>query len=803
MINKILLIVLVVSINFNTTYGQDLNSEPNTVGQIEEILVTATRRVETDILTTPIPMTALNDNMIEKYAPRDLQDMALMTPGLSAGTVSAFKSASFAMRGLYEGTIILYKETPVAVTIDDFVIPHMQTQALEMFDIEQVEVLRGPQGTLFGKNTTAGVVNVKTKQPVLNELFTDIELEYGDFGTQQAKIAVNVPISDDKLAFRIAAMYLKSDGYYKNGAKYGPLPDFVMAASGVNPNKTGAGDGSSVGGDDVLSGRAKLLWEPNENLSAVLTYEMIRDEGDTAPIVNDSPDSYIFSLWGFTNNGGGDPYGRAGVWCRGRTGVDMCSGHQVDVDGIYLNVTYDFGDYTLHSVTGRREQESRLAGDYVGNPGPFSLFDATRDDDRETFQQEFRLASDFDGNFNFVTGVFYQTDDTQFCVNQVVGFLDFFGLGTPPGFFQETPQTLCNENEVEAMAAFIDGTWDISDRLHLSAGLRLTSEEKSWTGRPRIAWQSFRDGGFDPSITADTVGDKVKAGTDWERFPYGVVRDSEKWEEPSYRINLSYDFSEDHFGYVSYARGFKSGGYNDQTGTQLNPIIPAAARPVNPEFADSIEIGLKSSLLDNTANLSVNAFFVEYEDAQRTLNASFPSGQETLFFNAADMEAEGFEWEYIWRVNPNFTVLFNGTKMDVKYKKFAADTNFDGIIDVDFSDQEPQRSPEWMYSLDLNYVQNLSNGGELEYNFLLSHEDESLHGYADGGPQYNPKKAEHDIINLSLKYTDPEDKYWVRLIGKNVTDEVFTTGALSVATLWIMSAYNQPSYYAIQVGARF
>ena len=328
MTKKVFLIAIMLLTTFgSTTYGQDSNSAPNLTGQIEEILVTATRRTETDILTTPIPMTALNDTMIEKYAPRDLQDMALMTPGLSAGTVSAFKSASFAMRGLYEGTIILYKETPVAVTIDDFVVPHMQTQALEMFDIEQVEVLRGPQGTLFGKNTTAGVVNVKTKQPVLNELFTDIELEYGDFGTQQAKIAVNVPISDDKLAFRIAAMYLKSDGYYKNGAAYGPLPDFVMAASGVNPNKTGAGDGGSLGGDDVLSGRAKLLWEPNENLSAVLTYEIIRDEGDTPPIVNDSPDSYIFSLWGFTNNGGGDPYGRAGVWCRGRTGVDLVYYH--------------------------------------------------------------------------------------------------------------------------------------------------------------------------------------------------------------------------------------------------------------------------------------------------------------------------------------------------------------------------------------------------------------------------------------------------------------------------------------------
>ena len=112
---KIFLIAILALSTFNTAFGQDTNPSPNVTGQIEEILVTATRRVETDILTTPIPMTALNDNMIEKYAPRDLQDMALMTPGLSAGTVSAFKSASFAMRGLYEGTIILYKETPLPV----------------------------------------------------------------------------------------------------------------------------------------------------------------------------------------------------------------------------------------------------------------------------------------------------------------------------------------------------------------------------------------------------------------------------------------------------------------------------------------------------------------------------------------------------------------------------------------------------------------------------------------------------------------------------------------------------------------
>ena len=795
------LFIAILFIPFGFSFAQETETQASS-GQIEEILVTATRRAETDILTTPVAMTALNASMIEKYSPRDLLDLGKMVPGLSSGTVSAFKSASFSMRGTFEGTIILYKEPPVGVTVDDFYIPHIQTQALEMFDIEQVEVLRGPQGTLFGKNTTAGIINVRTKRPVINEMFTDVEFEYGDFGTQQAKIAINMPIVDDKLALRVALMYLKSDGYYKNGAKYGPLPDWLIAASGKDIAASGGGDGSDLGGDDVLSGRAKLLWEPNENLSAVLTYEMIRDEGDSPPIVADTPDDYIWALWGWGNNGGGDPYKRAGQWCRDRTGVNVCDGHQVDVDGIYLNVEYSFDDYTLYSVTGNREQESRLPSDYPGNPGPISLFDATRDDDRETFQQEFRLASDYDGNFNFVAGLFYQTDDTIFCVNQVVGFLDFFGLGTPPGFFQDTPQTLCNENEVEAQAVFVDGTFDITDRLQLQLGARFTSEKKSWTGRPRMAWQLFKDGVFDPNTNADTVGDLVNAGTDWERFPYQVVRNSETWEEPSYRVNLSYDFSDDLYGFFSFSRGFKSGGYNDQTGTQLNPIIPAAQRPVDPEFADSFEIGLKSSLLDNTANLSVNAFFVTYEDAQRTLNAVFPAGQETLFFNAAEMEVEGIEFEGTWRINEQLTLTANGTYQDAKYIEFSADTNFDGVIDIDLSDQTPQRTPELMYSIDINYVQTLSRGDTLEYNLLLSHEDESLHGYA-AVLKYNPVKKEHDLLDLSIKYTDPDDKYWVRLIGKNLTDEVFTTGSLSVATLWIMSGYNQPRYYGIQLGARF
>ena len=184
---------------------------------LEEVMVTATRRGEADILSTPVSMTALDGDDVLKYAIRDLNDIAVSVPGLSSGTVSAFKSAQFAMRGVSETSIILYKESPVGVTLDEFVVPHIQTSNLEMFDIESVEVLRGPQGTLFGKNTTGGVINVRTKRPELEENSLDLRLQLGDFGTRKANAALNVAMGEN-LAFRFSGMLLKSDGFYENTA---------------------------------------------------------------------------------------------------------------------------------------------------------------------------------------------------------------------------------------------------------------------------------------------------------------------------------------------------------------------------------------------------------------------------------------------------------------------------------------------------------------------------------------------------------------------------------------------------------
>ena len=137
-----------------TAIAQDSADNDESEAILEEVLITATRRGESNIMTTPVSITALSGEEVNRFALRDLNDIVVSVPGLSSGTVSAFKSAQFAMRGVSETTIIVYKESPVGVTLDEFVVPHIQTSNLEVFDIETIEVLRGPQGTLFGKNTT-------------------------------------------------------------------------------------------------------------------------------------------------------------------------------------------------------------------------------------------------------------------------------------------------------------------------------------------------------------------------------------------------------------------------------------------------------------------------------------------------------------------------------------------------------------------------------------------------------------------------------------------------------------------------
>ena len=224
--------------------------------QLEEIVVSATRRGETALQTTPISMSVVGAEEFNKLFASDVGEISQFVPNFSAATVTGFNAASFAMRGAGETDIIVYFDPKVGVLVDDFVVPHVQTQLLEPFDIEAIEVLRGPQGTLFGKNTTSGAVVVRTVRPNLENATFDAALRYGSFNESNTRVSFDLPFADT-WSFRFAGMYQNSDGYYKNGKVDAP----ILVADPV------AGDGRDLGGKDVFSSRAKLLWQPNDSFS--------------------------------------------------------------------------------------------------------------------------------------------------------------------------------------------------------------------------------------------------------------------------------------------------------------------------------------------------------------------------------------------------------------------------------------------------------------------------------------------------------------------------------------------------------
>lgn len=798
--------------------------------QLEEIFVTATRRGESNIQITPISVTALDEQAIDKLLLHDLGDIAIAVPNLVAGNAPAFNSVNFSLRGVGQTSIILYQEAPVGVSIDDFVVPHVQTQALEPFDIESIEVLRGPQGTLFGKNTTAGVINVRTKRPVMGEKSIEVRAKYAEFDTIETRYAVNYGLTDT-FAVRAAGVYQKSDGYYQNGKQSTSFNPFTFAPETFN------GDGRDLGGDDVFSGRFKALWQPTENFTALFQYEIIRDNGDSPPVVNTS--SQIsgealpqFGLVqpgnGFNGVTGDDPFKQAGISDRCDV-ICLDKGHEIDVDGFYLNIDWDIGNFTLHSVTGFRDQESRLPSTFVGETRA-SLFDATRDDNRETFQQEIRINSNLDGPVNFILGGFYQENDVDFCVTQALGLLDFFGpgfaingptflggAGLPPlavNTHNDNPSVLCNSQDATAVSVFGDISFDFTDRVTIGAGWRLSYEKKKWVGRAQTLFQFLDGTGVPDENLLSTLSEPLDAA-DFDRFPSNVVRRSKSWTKPSWRANVGYEATDNIYLWVTLSRSVKSGAFNDQTGTFTTGVPTLLTNelqlaPVNPEFANSREIGIKADLFNNRLRLNMVFFDVDYEDAQRALNAIFPIGpgvnfQETRFFNAAELDVRGIEFEGTAQVTDNLVLSGNFSWQEAEFRKFEADANFNGVIDPgeDLSGRPVNRAPDWTGMVSATYSHSLSNWGKVSHNILASYEEGTIFTFSASGPAFDARTDDRLLVNWSSTFTDNSDKYFIRVFGKNLTDENYITGNLSVAGLWTMTSFGAPRQFGVEVGAKF
>ena len=823
----------------NSLVSQETDSSSRL--SIEEIIVTGTKR-DISQQDVPLAVSTITDTQLENTFRNDVFALGELAPNVTLTPQNGFNAIAGGMRGTGFISILVTKDPSVGVVVDDFAFNHVQAQAIEMFDMEQVEIYRGPQGTLFGKNTTGGAISFTTKKPVLGETFFDAELTYGQYDSNDATIeklnlAANFPIGD-KLAVRISVIQDEEEGYWTNSKPSQSIQAFggpgaralyseggqindVGTTKNADGTYTSVGNGGKIGGKDVLAAKFKVRYEPNDFYRADFTYEIVDDKSDAPATANDTPkgvEAYLFPNLGFPGYKQGpypnDPFitGESGT-CN--TFTCIARGHRVEVEGWYLTQTFNFDNYTLKSITGMRDQDEIMNSTYTGEAYT-SLYDAARNTAREQMQQEFRLTSNFDGPFNFVAGAAYYEDNLDFVVFGNLGFVDLVSpAGTSAALqFPNVAEIQASGQDRTSKAVYFDATYDINDRTKLTFGARHTEDEKDFYRRQYAADGASFALIFTPDqylgpwtnpLPDDSLGVKID--------------DARDFEADTWRLVLDYNIDENTMVYGSIATGYVAGGFTETCGSTFT------CQPYNDEENTNIEIGLKSDLMDGKLRLNAAVFQTEYESLQRDSVKVRLVGdtqfQETAAVNEGESTATGFELEVTYV--PNDNLRFDGFLgiLDHEYDEYApgldAGTLTAGApsgvtINPDLSSLSVPFSPETTAGLSVTYFQDLNSGGSLIYNVGFSHMDEfelsPLPANAAGGTADNPvirQKAntqaeERTLVNAFITW-EASDNISLTLWGRNLTDETYRVSANPVATLWNFARYGAPM--SVGVRAKF
>ncbi len=812
---------------------------------LETIMSTATRQA-TDLQSTPIATTAVSAEAIEKRFVDDIRGLADLVPNVTIENITGFNAASIGIRGTGTNDIITTIDSAVGVVVDEMALVHTQGQLLDPFDVENVEILRGPQGTLFGKNTTGGVVLIRTKRPVHNEYNGHVQLRAGNHSTLEGRVAVNVPLLEDKLSMRFVGTYQYDAGQYTNDKVSQVYPN----ADGQTPLGLPVnGDGRSLDGTDVFYGRAKVLFTPSDNYEALLTFELLRDRSDTPPAINETPldgqldkfgipREFLFNPIGFPGFQQTCPGGeKAKQSCIFSTGVSfrddglrMERGHRMEVEGIYLDQELDLENMTIELFLGYRHQKERLPSTYTGEAFP-SLFDATRNLERRQFQAELRFTSNFDGPFDFIAGAAYFTNDNDWRAMSYVGFtnvpINLGGcnivdpVGDPNCFVingaaNERPNFAQLTQDAEAIGIYFEGYYQITDALRLTFGARYSYEKKTFFKGNGASLtldevELFRSTGGDR-----TLGDMLLEGVDPMnpgRFNF-FVDNRDSWDNVTFKGVLDYDFGDGSFAYFSFNQGFKSGSFAE-TCTSIG-----TCEAFDEESADSYELGYKGDFFDNTVRVNFAAFYTKINDVVRSqvvriINQFGDPDQETQFRNIAGQENYGLELEITWLVTENFRANFNGSYLHSRYTEFFTDVdggagsetmneclNLDeaGNDDASCLGIRPNFAPTWQFGADFTWDIPLGNSGMMVWNGSIHWMPE--YEYSVFNSDFT-QVQERTLINMSLTWIDPQDRFQVSVFVKNLLNETYRVSANSVAGLWNFSQYGQDRRWGGELNFRF
>lgn len=734
---------------------------PASAQQLEEIIVTATHRAE-NLQNVPVTVTALGREQLEKADIFDATSIALRVPGMTYAEFSPGQ-AIISLRGISSADDGAGLDNSIALFLDGVYIGRGASINFDMFDLERIEVLRGPQGTLFGRNAIGGAINVITEKPS-DELTTRIGATAGNEGILRYQAYVSGPLSEN-LAAKIVVNHREHDGYVRN---------LIL-------NK----DQQS---EDQTSIRGQLRWtlDSSEWLFSADWMDDDREDLGRTPLVDRAPLSAILAQNGITG-----PRQNASS----RDGFS-----KREANGISLQGDIEFDKGVLTTITAFRHTETDWEMLSVGAPlGGLGLpFDEVIDDiveDIDTFSQEFRWTSSLGGSFEYTAGVFFFTEDTDrteiFRISRAGTYGDAalpFRL-TDPG-----PQDIIgNEyartaNETTSYAVYGQGNWDLNDRWSLTVGARFTRDEKDYVAE---------------SVNCDLVAanDPSIIGTPFENFAAcgGVggslnviaeaflVTPSDEWTDFSPKVAIQFRPNDNLMWFGSISKGFKSGGFAGSQGVEA-----AASTPVEPETAINYEVGFKGDFVNDTLRLNMTAFYTDYEDLQIVRFgpvAGSPFGT-FLTTNIGTADITGLETEFTWYATDNFRISGNLALLDSEVNDLVIET-LGGPVDV--SGIELRQAPETSYNVALNYNLPAANGA-WDFSVEFSHVDEQITDYVFPGTVIQ----EQDLLDARVGWTSSNEQWDISLWGKNLTDEAYISHSYVIGP-GVIGVWGAPITYGVTV----
>jgi len=727
---------------------------------LEEVIVTATRRDES-LQDIAVSVSAI-DAELGQATVRRLDDLQTFSPNLYIRRSPGIGSgASITIRGIGTQDVDKTLDPAIGVMMDGVFLGTSSGVLMQNFDVQRIEVLRGPQGTLFGKNTTGGLINI-IRGDVTMEWGGDFIVTLDEHGREDVKGVVNVPIVEDKLGIKLFGAQVKSDGYMYNTTL-----------------------DEDVGGDDVQNYGFAAKWQPTDNFDIKLHYEKTKDESDQGAYVNrntDNDNTCIFfrqCVYTTADN-------------ENENSSETRNFSDNEYDTTILTANYDFGNMVLTYIGATRDMEEQNMQSFDASPAAFLDMNYFNFWDQES--HELRLTSNFDGPVNFVAGLYsFEVDYEQYwdvshlhwTYNQVLfpvyGFYLFPDVVAPTSV-----KTQGQRQQTDSWAAFFSADWAISDRLTLTVGGRYTDEEKDFSG----------DNG--------SIGWNPAAG---EARPTGqpTVEYDADWSEFTPSASLRFNMTDNTMLWASYAEGFKSGGF---FGRQAN--FEAIDVSFEPEFLTNMEFGFKSTLLDGAMTLNASYFFSDYDDKQvSVLVARGPADVATVVNNIDSQEINGLEVDLSWQITQNWFVRANYGYLDAEYNEFYGDLNGDGA-ETENSFMQPRNTPENTFGISTVYTAAIGPGN-LQCVLAYRYRDAIQTDLVSQSPTTPPSPtntggigAMGSIYDVSaqLSYMFSDDRYRITVYGKNLTDEreLFnqTIGGIATRGYW-----NDPRTVGVEFAVSF